>query len=222
MLPLSAVVRACQTPSPDVHYGHPALRSLDAGHALGILPSRPANAGCWGMGTPSRVQQRRKSKISCSRQYVKIFPSNRPGRQRLCGPGPGNQRRRRGEAKACRTQSFAEMVDWLGIVWQSQGLGDFFPILDCGPPGMILLCSCRGAWGAGDARSVGAVSRARSPHPMASSAQGRGVQPLPRIATAGFRARQTELSLRNRCGTLVAACPVPCANPGLSAESILL
>ena len=47
-------VGGAHAPSPDVHYGHPALRSLDGGRALGILPSLAANAGSWGMDTPSR------------------------------------------------------------------------------------------------------------------------------------------------------------------------
>jgi hypothetical protein len=34
-----------------------ALRSLDGGRALGILPSLAANAGSRGMGSPSRIPQ---------------------------------------------------------------------------------------------------------------------------------------------------------------------
>jgi len=41
--------------SPDVHYGLPALRSLDAGCAFGILPSLASNAGSQGVGNPSRM-----------------------------------------------------------------------------------------------------------------------------------------------------------------------
>jgi hypothetical protein len=52
-----AKVGAAHTPSPDVRYGHPALRSLDAGCAFGILPSLAANAGSQGMGSPSRMLQ---------------------------------------------------------------------------------------------------------------------------------------------------------------------
>jgi hypothetical protein len=59
-LTLSAGVRVCPAPSPNVHCGHPALRSLDAGRAFGILPSLAANAGCRGMGTPSRMHRRRR------------------------------------------------------------------------------------------------------------------------------------------------------------------
>jgi hypothetical protein len=56
-----SLVGVAHAPSPDVHYGHPALRSLDAGCALGILPSLAANAGSWGMANPSLtlVQQER-------------------------------------------------------------------------------------------------------------------------------------------------------------------
>jgi len=49
-----ASVGGAHAPSPDVRCGHPALRSLDAGCAPGILPSLAANAGSQGMGTPSQ------------------------------------------------------------------------------------------------------------------------------------------------------------------------
>ncbi len=42
---------ACAT-SPDVRLGHPALRSLDAGRALGILPPLASNAGSMARATP--------------------------------------------------------------------------------------------------------------------------------------------------------------------------
>jgi hypothetical protein len=56
-----SLVGAPHAPSPDVRCGHPALRSLDAGYACGILPSLAANAGSWGMDNPSLtlVQQER-------------------------------------------------------------------------------------------------------------------------------------------------------------------
>jgi hypothetical protein len=38
--------------SPDAHYGHPVLRSLDASFAFGILPSLAANAGSMARATP--------------------------------------------------------------------------------------------------------------------------------------------------------------------------
>ena len=66
---------AAHAPSPDVRYGHPALRSLDGGGALGILPSPtnppeadrcPANAGSRDMGSPSRIPQSRIKALSAS------------------------------------------------------------------------------------------------------------------------------------------------------------
>jgi hypothetical protein len=56
-----SLVGAPHAPSPDVRCGHPALRSLDAGCAYGILPSLAANAGSRGMDNPSLtlVQQER-------------------------------------------------------------------------------------------------------------------------------------------------------------------
>jgi hypothetical protein len=56
-----SLVGVPHAPSPDVRCGHPALRSLDAGCAYGILPSLAANAGSWGMDNPSLilVQQER-------------------------------------------------------------------------------------------------------------------------------------------------------------------
>jgi len=48
-----ASLRAAHAPSPDVRVGHPARRSLDAGSALGILPSLAGNAGSRSTGSPS-------------------------------------------------------------------------------------------------------------------------------------------------------------------------
>ena len=42
-----------RTASPDAHSGHPALRSLPASIAFGILPSLVAKAGSIGTGNPS-------------------------------------------------------------------------------------------------------------------------------------------------------------------------
>ena len=80
---LSAGVRVCPAPSPVVHCGHPALRSLAAGRAFGILPSLAANAGCRGMGNPSLMHQRRKSRITCSRSK-----SDAAGEEEEEGPMP--------------------------------------------------------------------------------------------------------------------------------------
>ena len=57
---------AAHAPSPDVRFGHPALRSLDGGGALGILPSLAANAGSRDMGSPSRIPQSRIKALSAS------------------------------------------------------------------------------------------------------------------------------------------------------------
>jgi hypothetical protein len=46
---------AAHAPSPDVRYGPPGLRSLDASFASGILPTLADNAGSRGMGSPSRI-----------------------------------------------------------------------------------------------------------------------------------------------------------------------
>jgi hypothetical protein len=56
-----SLVGVAHAPSPDVRFGHPALRSLYAGCAHGILPSLAANAGSRGMDNPSLtlVQQER-------------------------------------------------------------------------------------------------------------------------------------------------------------------
>jgi hypothetical protein len=61
---LAGWVGGARAISPDAPCGHPALRSLDGGCALGILPSLAANAGSIGTGTPSR--QSKSWRTPCS------------------------------------------------------------------------------------------------------------------------------------------------------------
>jgi hypothetical protein len=56
--------------SPDARFGHPALRSLPASFALGILPSLAAKAGSRGTGNPS-LGYRRQSRTGFSLSNVK-------------------------------------------------------------------------------------------------------------------------------------------------------
>jgi len=44
--------RGCPRPSPDAHYGHPALRSLDADFAPPSMASLVSNAGSWARAAP--------------------------------------------------------------------------------------------------------------------------------------------------------------------------
>ena len=60
--------------SPDVRYGHPALRSLPAGCALGILPPLAIKAGSHDTGNPS-LDSRQASACGCGRSRW-----SRPGR----------------------------------------------------------------------------------------------------------------------------------------------
>ncbi len=52
---------AARTTSPDAHYGHRALRSLDASFAFGILPALAANAGSVARATPRPYPKMRRA-----------------------------------------------------------------------------------------------------------------------------------------------------------------
>jgi hypothetical protein len=76
---------AAHAPSPDVRYGHPALRSLDGGGALGILPSLAANAGSRDMGSPSRISRWAQQVRSCSTNYSGPSAAIATGKQGIGG-----------------------------------------------------------------------------------------------------------------------------------------